>query len=151
MPETLPDSPSAYSKIVGQFIRFAVVGIVNTAINFVIVLLLSSLFGITKGEKIIWISMVGFIAATTNSYFMNKAWAFHDQSHGGAQKPTIFLAVSLVGLAINSGIVYFVTTHVNPILNLGPHIWEVVALVVATGISLIWNFIGYKLFVFKNS
>ncbi len=140
-----------YGYLIGQFLRFVVVGIINTAINFAVLNLLSFIFHINKGEKVIWITMAAFVVATTNSYFMNKHWAFHDKNSAeGGRKPTLFLVVSIIGLLINSGIVYVITNHVNPMFGISAQLWLNVAAVVATGVSLIWNFIGYKLFVFKN-
>ena len=139
-------------SVVAQFLRFVVVGIINTAINFIVLNALSYLLHVTKGENIIWITAVAFIVATTNSYFMNKHWSFQDKtSDDGGRKPTLFLLVSLVGLAINAGIVYLITTYMSPMFGLSQHLWLNAAAVVATGISLIWNFIGYRVFVFKNS
>src|SRR5690348_3715899 len=121
-------------SVVAQFLRFVVVGIINTAINFIVLNLLSYIFHVTKGENIIWITAVAFIVATTNSYFMNKLWAFKDKSTGdGGRKPTLFLLVSLIGLAINAGIVYLITTYLHPLFGLSGQLWLNAAAVVATG------------------
>jgi len=140
-----------YGQVIGQFLRFVVVGFINTAINFIVLNFLSYLTGIKSGSNIIFLAAISFSVATSNSYFMNKRWAFKDNSnyHTG-RKFTRFLLVSLVGLAINSGIVYFITTFFHPIFNLSATPWLNVGIVIATGVSLIWNFIGYKLFVFNK-
>lgn len=140
------------SPLVGQFLRFVLVGFINTTINFIVLNFLSYLTGITSGPHVIYLAGISFVVATTNSYYMNKYWAFHDSSHfHEGRQITLFLLVSLVGLAINSGLVYLVTTHVNPMFNLTPKLWLNAAAVVATGISMIWNFIGYRIFVFKQT
>jgi putative flippase GtrA len=38
----------------------------------------------------------------------------------------------------------------EPALGLSPQIWENVAKLIATGVYIVWNFIGYKLIVFKE-
>jgi putative flippase GtrA len=97
------------------------------------------------------INAIAFTIATTNSYFMNKKWAFHDQSHiHEGKKVSLFLLVSLVGVAINTSIVYTIRTFVPAVLDLEVEQWLAVAKVAATGISLVWNFIGYKLIVFRK-
>ena len=138
--------------VVYQFLKFALVGVLNTAINFLVLNLLSHLFGVTKGEAVIGISIVAFTVATANSYFLNKRWSFQDKTGGDSgRKLSLFLIVSLIGLAINSGTVYLITTYTRPMFGLSGTLWLNAAAVVATGISLIWNFIGYKIFVFKHS
>jgi putative flippase GtrA len=62
----------------------------------------------------------------------------------------LFLIVSIIGAGINSLVVYLVTSHISPMFGLSQTLWLNVANLIATGAALIWNFIGYKLFVFKN-
>lgn len=60
-----------------------------------------------------------------------------------------FVFISLIGVFINSGIVVAITTYVDPVFGINQDLWANLAKVVATGITLIWNFSGYKIFVFK--
>lgn len=62
----------------------------------------------------------------------------------------LFVGISLVGVLINSGIVAGVTAYVPPQFGLNQEFWTNLAKAAATGVSLIWNFAGYKLFVFKR-
>jgi putative flippase GtrA len=127
------------------------VGLVNTAINFAVLNILSWLTGVKSGPHIIYLSIIAFIAATTNSYYMNKHWAFKDPSTGDFGKEfSMFLLVSVGGAAINSGTIYLITTHIQPILGLSATIWLNFANLVGIGFGLIWNFIGYRAFVFKD-
>lgn len=137
--------------ILGQFIRFAVIGVVNTGIDFGILNVLVWITGITAGSGLIPLNIISFTVAVINSYFLNKYWAFRDKSSGqDTRKFTIFLAVSIVGALINTATVTGIATYVSPLFDLSPQLWVNVAKVVATGLSLIWNFVGYKFFVFKK-
>jgi len=62
---------------------------------------------------------------------------------------------------INAGVVYLVSNYISPFLGLGilssrfsqqqiQSLWVLFAKAMATGLSLIWNFIGYKFWVFKK-
>ena len=140
-----------YKATLDQFLRFVVVGVINTAINFIVLNILSALTGITSGSRVIPLAVVAFAAATTNSYILNKRWSFKDQSQVDAgRKFSLFLIVSIIGAGINSGTVYLITTNISPMFGLSQHLWLNVAALAATGISLIWNFIGYKAFVFQK-
>ena len=167
IPTTQTATVDSNSGVVGQFLRFAVVGLINSVINFAVLNLLSHFTKITSGPGVIAMGAVAFAAATVNSYFMNKNWSFKDHSHfHEGQKFAYFLMVSIIGLVINSLTVYAVTTFISPpealitaISGNWPLIghyftstsvfWLNFANVVAICLALIWNFYGYRKFVFK--
>lgn len=137
--------------IAAQFLKFAVIGAINTGIDFAILNLLSYATGIKEGNGLIPLNLISFALAVANSYFLNKRWAFKDSTHGeAAKKFSIFLVVSIIGAVINTLILRYVSSEITPMFGLNPTLWLNFAKVLATGISLVWNFIGYKLFVFNK-
>ncbi len=139
------------NKFFLQFGKFVIVGFINTAIDFAVLNLLMYLTNIYKGPEIIIFNAISFTAAVTNSYLMNKYWTFGDRSRTGAAKQFVeFLAVSIIGIILNTAIVYSVTTLIQPMFGLGVKLWANFAKVIATAVVLGWNFIGYKFFVFKK-
>lgn len=137
--------------LTGQASRFILIGLMNTAIDFAVLNLLMYLTGIYQGKGIIGLNVVSFAVAVTNSYFWNKRWTFKDRDKKGmAEEFAQFLGVTLVGLAVNSSVVYLITTYILPVFGIGPQLWVNLAKAAATGFSLIWNFAGYKFLVFKK-
>lgn len=140
-----------YNTLVSQFLKFAAIGVINTGIDFALLNILTTITGIKEGSGLIPLNLISFGAATINSYLMNKHWAFHDEATAQeAKKFSLFLVVSVIGALINTGVVTFVSTNVDPMFGLTQTLWLNAAKVLATGISLVWNFLGYKLFVFKK-
>ena|SRR3989344_6313193 len=140
-----------YGPTVRQFLKFAVVGVINTAIDFTVLNILSSITGITKGNGLIPINVVAFTCAVTNSFFMNRYWSFGDKNGGeGGKKFSLFLLVTILGAVINTSIVRGVATNIPPMFDLSPKLWLNVAKAAATGVTMFWNFFGYKLVVFKK-
>lgn len=143
-------------KILFQFAKFVLVGGLNTLIDFSVLNLLMWLTNIYKGEFIIGINALSFLTAVTNSYLWNKFWTFKEEREGQIEKETVgkefsqFVVVSLIGISLNTAIVYLITTFINPIFGLSPLLWANLAKVMATVISLVWNFIGYKFIVFRR-
>jgi len=138
-------------QITGQFVRFAIVGAINTGVDFLVLNLLIWVTGIKEGNGLIPLNIISFTVAVVNSYVLNKRWAFRDQTSGEtAKKFTSFLVVSVIGALINTAIVRFGSTNIDPMFGLSQVMWVNAAKVVATGASLIWNFVGYKLFVFRK-
>jgi len=147
----------------GQFFKFIVVGFMNTAIDFLVLNFLMWQTGIYQGKWIISLNAISFSIAISNSYFWNKYWTF--RAKGPAVAPlemSQFLIVSLIGTVINSGVIFGLTTYIPPAFGLGRELWPVsnalrsaagwanFAKVMATGLSLIWNFLGYKFVVFRR-
>ncbi len=144
-----------------QFVKFCVLGFLNTAIDFGVLNLLSLYSGITSGFILGGVNVPGFIIAATNSYFWNKFWVFAKSRKEGlpageagkkvsySDLPT-FLAVIVSGAVVNSGLVVLFSTYFHPVLGMSPERWLNIAKVIASATSLVWNFIGFRLFVFKG-
>ncbi len=134
-----------------QFGKFFIVGITNTGIDFAVYNFLMWLTGINKGFPIIAFAAISFVSALINSYLLNKYWTFKDK--GKTKDPAQFVkffSVAFVGLILNTSIIYFITTILNPMFGLSPVLWANFAKAIATGFVLFWNFIGFKFFVFKK-
>lgn len=140
-----------YGPLAAQFLRFGIVGVLNTGIDFAILNALSWATGITKGAEVVPLKAVAFLAANINSYLLNKTWTFKDKTSGeGAKKFSIYVTVSIIGALLNLGTVYVITTYTTPMFGVSDKMWLNLANLVATAVSLIWNFVGYKLIVFRG-
>lgn len=138
-------------RVAKQFSVFVIIGGVNTAIDFAVLNIEIKITGITSGFGLFILNTISFLVAVINSYFMNKYWTFQDiAKKQEGTKFAQFMSVSLIGSGINSSIVAGITTFIAPVFGISPILWANVAKLFATGISLIWNFVGYKLFVFKK-
>ncbi|MFH0803666.1 MAG: GtrA family protein [Candidatus Tagabacteria bacterium] len=142
-----------------QFVKFCIIGLLNAALDFGVLNLLSLYTGLTSGFIIGGVNLPGFIVAATNSYFWNKFWVFAPASEslaGKGEKKTnygdviTFIPVVVSGAVINSAIVIFISTYVHPLFGLSASQWLNISKLVASAIALVWNFIGFRLFVFKS-
>lgn len=134
-------------RILWQIAKFALIGVLNTAIDFGILNFLILVTNITKGASIGLINIPAFSIAVVNSYYWNRRWVFEGAKEGNF---LIFLAITVIGLAVNTFVVIVITTYIPPLFGLSETLWVNVAKVFATGFSMVWNFVGYKLIVFKK-
>lgn len=147
----IPTAETKMHRIIRQFSKFLLVGGINTAIDLIVFNALIFTTGITSGGGIFVLNLMSFSVAVVNSYLMNKYWTFQDLKKEGEETKFVqFITVSFLGAGINSGIVTLFTTLLSPMFGLSPHLWANVGKLLATGVSLVWNFIGYKLFVFRR-
>lgn len=142
---------SRWLPFMGQFSKFVAVGFLNTAIDFGILNLLSAVGDVTKGLVVGGVNIPGFAVAVTNAYLWNKLWVFKNRDPGETLFHDFpkFLAVTGIGLFLNSLVVVVVTTYISPLFGLGPEAWLNVSKAMATAIVMFWNFLGYKLIVFS--
>jgi putative flippase GtrA len=132
-----------------QFFKFSVVGFLNTSLDFGVLNFLSYLTGIYSGFNIIFLNSASFFIAIVNSYFWNKYWTFNQSSGVKGGEFLKFFVIGFGGLILNSFLVYAITTFIPPFDGLTPQLLENLAKILATIVSLFWNFIGLKFFVFK--
>lgn len=134
-----------------QFFQFGVVGVINTAVDLIVLTVLIKIFPAGRAGKLYSLfKAISFIVANINSYILNRNWTFAAEK---GIKTTGFefsqyFVVSLVGMMINVGVSSFVNSKLRPqnltLLKYRPQI----AALFGTAFGLIWNFIGYKLVVF---
>lgn len=116
--------------------RFAVVGVINTAIDFFVFILLYYKLGIF----LVGAHIFGFLVATINSYIMNKFWTFGEKEPTSLKQFSTFLLVTTLALILSTIVIYIAAKFIPAWL----------AKLVAIGITLVWNYIGMHLFVFKE-
>lgn len=128
-----------------RFIKYAIVGSASFLVDIVILNILSLLTGHNKGFFAAGFSMVSFLAANANSYFLNKKWTFRENNFNAKYKT--FLKISAIGIAVNVSIIYFLTDYIsqNFVSDL---VWLNISKIIATLLVAIFNYIGYKKFVF---
>jgi putative flippase GtrA len=202
-----------YQAIAYQFLRFAGIGFLNTAVDFSVINILIATTGAAAGLGLSLLKVVSFSIAVFHSYFWNKYWAFSETNekilrfilrvgsvglcglfviaaaiYGASQNYAVMyfimlavvlvvgelviwqafklriaagqavakqqfglsILVSITGAILNAAIVGLVTRFIAPPFGMNAHLWANIANAMAVAIALFWNFVGYKIFVFKK-
>lgn len=116
--------------------RFCVVGAVNTGIDFGVFFCLFYILG----WPLLMAHGLAFSVAVVNSYLLNKFWSFGEKDGVSATQALRFFAVNGSGLLVSSVVIYAAGFYMP--------VWA--AKIVAIGASLIWNYGGSSLFVFRR-
>lgn len=119
-----------------SFIKFGIVGISNTLVNWIIFFILNSI-----GVYYIISNIIAYIIATANSYFWNSKWVFKNKKENKMKTTLKFILLNIIGLILNSIILYVLVDLFN--------IDKMISLIIATGIIMIINYFINKLWVFK--
>ncbi|MCR5831028.1 MAG: GtrA family protein [Lachnospiraceae bacterium] len=145
-------------KLLAQIIKFGLVGGTSFIIDFIITLIVSKIcrvFGMNVATAATVGSVFGFCISLVYNYFMSMKFVFERRDDMNRGKEfTIFLLLSLIGMGINSAIMYFGVLMAE---NMLPAITEeypsyVTAAVkmFATGVVMVYNFISRKMTLEKK-
>lgn len=132
-----------------QFAQFAAVGTLNSFIDVGVFNLETFLYGsslIGNGLFAVF-KAISFLFSTTNSFVWNKYWTFGAQGKPRTGEVTKFYAVAVIGWVLNVAVATLVK-------SVGPasHVWvNIVAPLGGIAASFLWDFFGYKYFVFRRA
>ena len=138
-----------------QLLKFVLIGASNTLLDLLVTFVLNAVFGVYYLAKI-----VGYACGIANSYFWNSRWTFREERRRDTREIISFVVVNLVTLGLslllqwllrdklhldawwmNAAGENFLTKLING---------ERFCLLLASGVALLVNFIGNKLFVFTG-
>ena len=120
-----------------RFIKFGVVGVLNTAINWIIFIVLNML-----GVYYIFSNIIAYSLSTLNSYLWNSKWVFKYNGNDIKETTVKFIVLNVIGLILNTSILYILVDIVG--------LYKIVALIITTAIVMIINYFINKLWVFRR-
>lgn len=128
--------------MVQQFIRYAIVGAVNTGLDFGMYIGLTRGFEFWKHHYLL-ANGLSFIIVVTWSFFWNKYWTFKNCEARHAIQYLKFVIITLVGVGIAENVLYigveFFSVH------------DLVSKIIAAPLVVVWNFSAYRFWAFRSS
>ncbi len=129
-------APYLEKAFILKFLKFCAVGVSGTAIDFGLTWLCKEIFKIPKFIA----NAIGFVVAATNNYILNRIWTWGSTNEQIGIEYTKFFVVSLIGLGLNTLILYIFNEKFK--MNF------YVSKVIATGVVMLWNFFANNYFTF---
>ncbi len=142
--------------------KFGAVGVINTLLDFIVLDVLHLKFGM----ELILANLISTTVAMAFSYVANRRIVFKHHTEKVARQMMLFWAVTAFGLyVLQSGIIWLLGHPMHGALNWSvsvvrsigfKHFSEAfiatnVVKFIADALTLIWNYIGYKEFVFVDA
>ena len=119
-----------------KFIKFCIVGFSGVFVDFGVTYFFKE---VVKLQKYI-ANAIGFTCAATTNYILNRSWTFKSQNPHIVQEFSRFFLIALIGLAINSAIIWLM----NEKFKVNFYLSKLVATVIVT----LWNFLINAYFTF---
>lgn len=125
------------SSFLLKFVKFGIVGFSGVLVDFAITFVCKEYLRIQK----YFANAIGFTIAATTNYFLNRIWTFESTNPNIMMEFTRFFVIALIGLGINSTIVWAMSGK----FKVNFYIAKLVATIVVTA----WNFLinAYYTFV----
>lgn len=138
----------------GKFIRFAIVGILGSVVDFGVFNLLATVLKVPA----IWASVVSFSLAVVNNFLWNRYWTYPEtRSVPLVKQLSQFAIVSVAGLGIRTPLFAVIE---KPLIRLAgewiPHILTPtivghnIALAIVILIVLLWNYFVNRKWTFRQ-
>jgi putative flippase GtrA len=118
-----------------RLFKFGIVGLLGMVVDFGVTWLFKEKVRINRYVA----NAIGFSCAVVFNFMLNRAWTFSSQANVEGQLAR-FIAVSLVGLGLNTGIVYFFNRR-----NLNFYLSKALAIVLV----FVWNYAANSYFTFR--
>ncbi len=134
MKKLISNSPEGLT----QFIRFSVVGALNSLVHFGVFIVL---YRVAMLHYLVS-SAIGYCVGTINSYILNRRWTFSSRQEKIKKEFAKFALINTAALLINVGSLRFFKENVSMPAEAGQ--------VFAIGLSLGVNFLGNRYWTFKK-
>jgi putative flippase GtrA len=121
-----------------QFVKFGLVGVLNSLVHYLVFLLLFRVAGIDMVAS----SALGYMAGVVNSFLLNRKWTFNITGSGAGSEFVKFCVVNLISMGVN----LLVLQSFVSFAGILPEIAQMLAICC----TLVINFAGNKWWTFRN-
>lgn len=142
-----------------RFFRFAIVGSLGAAVDFVVYNIFISIFS----TSVIIAGTISFLAAVLNNFFLNRTWTYQDSRSKQVPRQLVeFFIVSLVGLGLRIPLLAIINPLMQDLikkigyalslpLNLqNKQIGNNITLAIIIIIVLFWNFFANRYWTYND-
>jgi putative flippase GtrA len=122
-----------------RFVKFGLVGVVNTTLDMGVYILLSTGFHV----HYVVANIFAFMVAGINSYYLNRRWTFRSTADNWRREMVKYLIVIGTGFLINEALLYILVEHGS--------LGKIMAKLVVVAVVLVWNFGVNRLWTFRRA
>lgn len=136
----------------GTFVRFLMVGVLNTAVGFGVMFALYNLAGLhTWGDLGYWLSSAAnYIVGSVVSYFLNKHFTFRNAERGWKVVARFVLSIAVCWV-LAYGIAKHAVAMVLAGMPLSQQMQGNLTMLAGAGLFVVLNYAGQRFFAFRNT
>ncbi|HCS93869.1 MAG TPA: GtrA family protein [Bavariicoccus seileri] len=122
-------------KLIEQLMKFGVVGVIASLIDFGVLYVLTEYLGINYLVS----STISFLASVIFNYILSVKWVFVTAKTNKTKELLLFTILSAVGLVINNLLMWVFVEKAG--------VYYMLAKVIATVVVMLYNFISRKILI----
>ena len=127
---------ASLKKLIAQFMKFGVVGVIAFCIDYGLLALLTEVFGVNY----LLSATVSFTVSVIFNYLASMRYVFtHKEDMSRRREFVIFVVLSVVGLVINNACMWAGVELLS--------VHYLITKIFATAVVMVWNFVTRKIFL----
>lgn len=128
---------------VREFIKFCVVGLTCTVIDWGIYFLIKKMTGWETQHLKQIMKALSFVGSVGVSYLLNRIWTFRSEDKQVLAQAVKFFSMAIVGLGLNNLFFFLATAYFK--------LADIFGLIIATALVMFWNFTISRVWVFRKN
>ncbi|GAC1647348.1 MAG: hypothetical protein NVS4B12_15030 [Ktedonobacteraceae bacterium] len=133
-----------------QLVRFALVGILNTSVDILLLNLLLWRFPTHNANLLLSYNSLAYLLGAINSFYFNKYWTFNHSKKTTRSELLRFALLSLFGILCNDSIIWIAAQLLHPLIA-SNFLWANTSKAVAIIGTATISYLGMRLWVFAGS
>lgn len=133
-----------------EFMRYVVVGVLNTCLSVFVFNVLMFLSGATRGSLVTLFFVIAFAASVVHGFLWTKMWVFKNREDKAPRQLASFAGVTVATALLGTGIIHVLVNTIGAPSGIPAALWANIAMLLTIPVNLLSNFFGAKFLVFKR-
>jgi putative flippase GtrA len=140
---------NAWSSTVWQFLRYCLVGGINTAIDLLVLNILLWRFPTNNVQVLVVYNSFAYTSGAVSSFFLNKYWTFRHKHRTTWWEVMRFVAILLFEVLYSNGLVWLAGKALQPVIA-NPTLWGNASKLIAVAVGAVITYIFMRFWTFTN-
>jgi len=142
--------PHTWRRTVWQFLRYCLVGGINTAIDLLTLNILLWRFPTNNVQVLVVYNSFAYTSGAVSSFFLNKYWTFRHKHRTTWREVIRFIAILLLEVLYSNGLVWLAGKALQPVIA-NPTLWGNASKLIAVVVGAVITYIFMRFWTFASS
>ena len=138
-----------WSSTFGQFLRYCLVGGVNTAIDLLVLNILLWRFPTNNVQVLVVYNSFAYSSGAVSSFFLNKYWTFRQKHRTTWREVIRFVSILLLEVLYSNGLVWLAGKALQPVIA-NPTLWGNTSKLIAVAVGAVISYIFMRFWTFAS-
>ena len=138
-----------WSSTVRQFLRYCLVGGVNTAIDLLVLNILLWRFPTNNVQVLVVYNSFAYSSGAVSSFFLNKYWTFRHKHRTTRREMIRFASILLLEVLYSNGLVWLAGKALQPLIA-NPTLWGNASKLIAVAVGAVISYIFMRFWTFAS-